>query len=117
MTPCLLADFTVFDVKFIVAHRSMVDLPCLHVAVHKSIAKWALVNKTFLCDNAVPYGKFVPTDTPMVDFPCPHIAVDKPLGNWTYVNNRFLYIPQHRLSLGIGSRMSGDDLLALCVCC
>ena len=27
------------------------------VAVHKSIAKWALVNKTFLCDNAVPYRK------------------------------------------------------------
>ena len=46
MTPCLLADFTVLDVKLIVAHRSMVDSPCLHVAVHKSIAKWALVNKT-----------------------------------------------------------------------
>ena len=60
--PCLLADFTVLDVKLIVAHRSMVDLPCLHVAVHKSIAKWALVNKPFLCDNAVPDGKFVPTD-------------------------------------------------------
>ena len=26
-------------------------------------------------------------------------------------------LPQHRLALGIGSRMSGDDLLALCVCC
>ena len=90
MTPCLLADFTVLDVKLIVAHRSMVDSPCLHVAVHKSIAKWALVNKTFLCDNAVPYRKFVPTDTPMVDFPCLHIAVHKALAKWTCVNNRFL---------------------------
>ena len=67
----------------------MVDLPCLHVAVHKSIAKWALVNKPSLCDNAVPHGKFVPTDILMVDFPCLHIAVHKPLAKWTCVNNRF----------------------------
>ena len=107
MTPCLLADFTVLDVKLIVAHRSMVDLPCLHVAVHKSIAKWALVNKTFLCDNAVPYRKFVPTDTPMVDFPCLHIAVHKALAKWTCVNNRFLCHNTvfHSESLPAGSPM------------
>ena len=113
--PCLLADFTVLDVKLIVAHRSMVDLPCLHVAVHKSIAKWALVNKPFLCDNAIPYGKFVPTDTPMVDFPCLHIAVHKPLAKWTCVNNRFRC---HNTVVHLESVPACPAMIyLLCVCC
>ena len=85
MTPCLLADRTVLDIKLIVAHRSMVDLPCLHIAVHKSTAKWALVSKTFSCDNAVLYRKFMPTDTPVVDLPCLHIAVHKATAEWAFV--------------------------------
>ena len=63
MTPCLRADCTVLDVKLIVADRSMVDAPCCHIAVHKPIAIWALVNNTFPCDNAVMYREFMPTDT------------------------------------------------------
>ena len=89
MTPCLLADFTVLDVKLLVAHRSMVDSPCLHVAVHKSFAKLTLVNETFPSDNAVPYQKIVPTETPMVDVPCLHIAVHKSFAEWALVNNKF----------------------------
>ena len=74
MTPCLLADFTVFDVKLIVAHRAMVDSPCLHVAVHKSIAKWACVNNRFLCHNTVFHLESVPAYPAMIYLPCAYVA-------------------------------------------
>ena len=62
MTPCLRADRTVFDVKPVVAHSSMVYLPYADLAVHTSTAKWTHVNKTFLCDNAILHRKSVPAD-------------------------------------------------------
>ena len=89
MTPCPLADFTILDVKLLVARRSMVDSPCLHVAVTKSLAKWALVNQTFPSDNAVPYQEFVPRDTPIINVPSLHIAVHKSIAKWALVNSKF----------------------------
>ena len=85
MTPCLLADCTVLNVKSIVAHRSMVDLPCCHIAVHKPIAKWALVNKTV--PATTPY--ITDKNDPMVDLPCLHIAVHKSTAKWALVNKTF----------------------------
>ena len=87
--PCLLADFTVLDVKLLFAHISMVGSPCLHVSVHKSFAKWALVNQTFPSDNAVPYQEFVPRDTPIINVPSLHIAVHKSIAKWALVNSKF----------------------------
>ena len=69
MTPCLLADFTVFDVKFIVAHRSMVHFPCPYVAVYQSIATWACVNNRLLCHNTVFHCESVPAYPAMIYLP------------------------------------------------
>ena len=74
----------------LVAHRSMVDLPCPDIAVHKPVAKRTLVHKTFLCDNTVLNRKLVPTDASMVDFSCLGIAVHQLVAKWTLVRNTFL---------------------------
>ena len=67
----------------------MVDSSCPDIAVQELIAKWTLVHKTFLCDNAVLHKKLVPTDASMIDFSCLDIAVHQLLAKWTRVRNTF----------------------------
>ena len=113
MTPCLRADGTVFDMKLIVAHSSMVDLPCPHLAVHTSTAKWTHVNKTFLCDNTVLQRKLGRIDGLFALSQCSHTHVHCTQDTRMHK----LWQRQLRLEREKGYHRCGDDLLALCVRC
>ena len=69
MTPFFLADCTVFHMKLIAAHGSMVHAPCPDIAFYIAVAKWTPLNQTFLLHNIILHRKSVPTDRSMVYLP------------------------------------------------
>ena len=85
MTPCVLADRTVFHIKLVPTDCSMVDSPCPDVASHISLAKWTPVHYAFLCNNPILNRKLVPTDCSMVYLPCRHVTGHMPIASGTNV--------------------------------